>query len=527
MRADANILRDGRQRAILLYGANAGPFFVDTSTGDATGVTFQMRSWNMNAARITRSLTAWQKDPEREIARLRQIASVAAIQRIVLIVALANDAPHEINLPTAEAIDYWTSVAGQLKDRPGVIFDLLDAPAPDHPSGALTGADWQLWRNGGMIGGRQYSGMQALLDAIRRAGAMQPVIAEGLNGALAGIEGSLLNDPNVIYAARESFDPGSRTATEWEQSFGFLAGRAPVMVIDWLLPNGSPACAGLDRASATRLAFKFAEYLEQRSISWTAAGLTRNDLYNYYPGITQPSLTEDPLPAHWSCSAPGGYGMQTLILWELTHNPNGFQILRNVSAADEDTGITPGSLAIAYGTGLARGSASAEALPLPARLLETGLELTDSAGVTFEAPLLAVTPSQINYLVPGDAAAGLALVRLIVPLNSGLVNRLTSTVTIRPVAAALFPLGATAVRFFPGSMQPEPFEVFHCTQSLFGSGCAAVPIELSDNSAVYLSLYGTGIRGRGSLPTVRAIVGGTELPVCTRAHKDSISVSIR
>jgi uncharacterized protein (TIGR03437 family) len=147
-------------------------------------------------------------------------------------------------------------------------------------------------------------------------------------------------------------------------------------------------------------------------------------------------------------------------------------------------------------------------------LLNVGLEITDSKGVTFQAPLLFVSPMQINYLVPADAAPGLALVRHARPLPSGVVNRLTSTVTIRPTAASLFQRAAGVVRFSAGSLIPESFPVFGCTSSVIGGiRCFDIPVELPPEASVYLSLYGTGIRGRSSLAAVNAKAGELELPV--------------
>ncbi len=287
----------------------------------------------------------------------------------------------------------------------------------------------------------------------------------------------------------------------------------PVAVNDWRLPNGTRACAGLNRDSATQLAFRFQQFLEQQSISLIAAGITRSELY-YRNNRPLLDLTDEPLPADWSCGSPSGYGMAPLVLWYLTRNPNGQQLMRNVSAADPGTGIAPGSLATAYGTGLAPGFASAEALPLPTRLLGVGLELTDSSGVTFQVPLLAVTPSQINYLVPAEAAPGLALIRHSRALSPGVENRETGTVTIRPTAPTLFPRGVTGVRFSPGSLVPEPFDVFRCeSRAIGGISCFAVPVQLLPGSPVYLLLYGTGIRGRRSLAAVKANIGELEVPV--------------
>jgi len=52
-------------------------------------------------------------------------------------------------------------------------------------------------------------------------------------------------------------------------------------------------------------------------------------------------------------------------------------------------------------------------------------------------------------------------------------------------------------------------QVFQCN----ASGCVAVPIALGVDTPVYLTLYGTGIRGRSSLDKVTVNIGGMALPV--------------
>src|SRR5258708_39968367 len=91
-RVDGNILRDARNRPILLSGANAEAFFFPPTGRNAQGIFSKMRSWNMNAARISSSITAWQKDPAGHVAQLARVAEAASIEQIVLVIALANDA---------------------------------------------------------------------------------------------------------------------------------------------------------------------------------------------------------------------------------------------------------------------------------------------------------------------------------------------------------------------------------------------------------------------------------------------------
>jgi uncharacterized protein (TIGR03437 family) len=51
--------------------------------------------------------------------------------------------------------------------------------------------------------------------------------------------------------------------------------------------------------------------------------------------------------------------------------------------------------------------------------------------------------------------------------------------------------------------------VFQC----FGPLCISERIEVSDDRPVYVSLYGTGIRGASSLAAVKVTIGATAVPV--------------
>lgn len=99
------------------------------------------------------------------------------------------------------SVTFWSDVARQFKSDPGVVFDLFNEPA----LGGLdpTQSDWTCWRNGctatvsactaptrvAHVKGTctaqtfQIAGMQQILDAVRKAGAHQPVMVGGLHWA--------------------------------------------------------------------------------------------------------------------------------------------------------------------------------------------------------------------------------------------------------------------------------------------------------------------------------------------------------
>ncbi len=71
------------------------------------------------------------------------------------------------------SLSFWSSVAHSFRADPAVIFDLYNEP---------NGISWRCWRNGCTTpDGWHAAGMQQLVDAVRAAGATQPVIASGLN----------------------------------------------------------------------------------------------------------------------------------------------------------------------------------------------------------------------------------------------------------------------------------------------------------------------------------------------------------
>src|SRR4029079_3593509 len=90
-------------------------------------------------------------------------------------------------LPMADsdhAPAFWSSVAGHYKDDRRVLFALYNEP---HDIG------WDCWLNGCLVtkqqcqqrqgcptGGYQAAGMQSLVDAVRSAGARQPILLGGL-----------------------------------------------------------------------------------------------------------------------------------------------------------------------------------------------------------------------------------------------------------------------------------------------------------------------------------------------------------
>jgi uncharacterized protein (TIGR03437 family) len=197
--------------------------------------------------------------------------------------------------------------------------------------------------------------------------------------------------------------------------------------------------------------------------------------------------------------------------------------MRYVNAASYAVGSTsPGAILTILGDSLADSEQAASGATLPTKMAGTSVTITDSANSTQNCPLYYVSPQQINIVVPDKAAGGKATVT--VQRDGG--KNVTGTVTIDPVAPGLFSMGASGVGAIiglrvdaNGQRSDVPVFTYDNNQKQF----VATPIDLgAATDQVYLSIYGTGIRGFGNLSNVSASIGGRSVPVmAAAAHSQS------
>jgi uncharacterized protein (TIGR03437 family) len=192
-------------------------------------------------------------------------------------------------------------------------------------------------------------------------------------------------------------------------------------------------------------------------------------------------------------AGPSGDGTQLSILVNNTPGPDASA--NAVSAADYSPIVAPGSIASLFGDGLANNTAQATGSPWPTSLGGLSVRVLDAKGVERMAELVYVSPTQVNFLMPAATAYGFAIFN--VTGARALPDGARSTL-VAPLAQAFFtldgtgkgPPAATAVRVqADGSQTPVP--VAQCSAT---GACSYVPIDLSGEAAVYLSLYGTGFR---------------------------------
>ena len=184
-------------------------------------------------------------------------------------------------------------------------------------------------------------------------------------------------------------------------------------------------------------------------------------------------------------------------------------VVTNVLAGNRAEVLTPASIATAYGSNLATGTAVASDTAPQTELGGTTITIKDSGGVLSSAPIFFVSPGQVNYLVPAtvDLGAGVVTVR------SGDGTAQTGLVTIADIRPGVFTLngellvGATIIR-----VTPDGHQVAENVFEVDGAGnIVPSPLDVT-NGQVYLALYGTGFRN-APLEQVSVRIGGIDTPV--------------
>lgn len=196
----------------------------------------------------------------------------------------------------------------------------------------------------------------------------------------------------------------------------------------------------------------------------------------------------------------------------------GSQPLNVVSATSPGVGVTADSLAIVFGDSISTETLAATGMPWPTSLGDIPVVyVIDSANQRQMAGILYVSPTQMNIYIPPAVAAGPATISFPttgLPPGAGTAALRNAAVTIQKVAPGLFSASgtgsgvaaATAIReVLPTSIQ-SPVQVFACDHPGL---CIAVPVALGIDTPVYVSLYGTGIRGAQS---VSVNIGGIAVP---------------
>jgi uncharacterized protein (TIGR03437 family) len=203
-------------------------------------------------------------------------------------------------------------------------------------------------------------------------------------------------------------------------------------------------------------------------------------------------------------------GSQDAFVVKITDGAAAGPVATSVSAASYGASVlAANAIASVFGQGLAAATQVAEALPLPTRMGDTAVTVTDSAGTERAASLFFASPGQINYLVPAETAAGLATVK--VTRGGAVVAQ--GALQVETVSPGLFAANANGRGVAAAQVVRVRADGSQATEEVFRFDAAqgrsvAVPIDLGpETDQVVLVLFGTGVRSRSDLAAVSALLG--------------------
>ena len=187
--------------------------------------------------------------------------------------------------------------------------------------------------------------------------------------------------------------------------------------------------------------------------------------------------------------------------------------------------VAPELIVSVFGSELAALTAIVGTVPLPTTLAGTTMTLTDSAGVDRDTSLFFVSSGQINGMIPSGTALGdaqftattgqgetaVAALRIGGSGDGALRQTGTLPLSVAPLAPGLFAANATGQGVAAAFALRVKADNARTTERLFDDTLAPIPIDMGDTDAIFLLLFGTGIRGFSD--EVRVRVGGEDVPV--------------
>ncbi|HEU0120520.1 MAG TPA: hypothetical protein VFQ91_08350 [Bryobacteraceae bacterium] len=285
------------------------------------------------------------------------------------------------------------------------------------------------------------------------------------------------------------FSPVSPYIPGWSQIY-VDGGKAQAV---WEIVSADPTA--LDRVS-----FRIA--LTSQGSAGTGAATLRGSIAPFLEGTTTTALSVVPrfqVPA------------TNVAAFTLTNSLQTAPAAFTSAASFAGASAAPGAFTAGFAANIASTTASAP-YPWPTSLNGIQVQLIDATGISRYAPILLVSPGQVNFLMPPEVAPGPVLINLIrqgLAVASGLSNIQNTSPGLFSADGTGRGLAAgTALRLTSSGSNPaQPLALFNSSSNRW----EAVPIPIHPDEPVYLSLYATGIRNRRG--EVTATAGGQPIPV--------------
>ncbi len=241
-----------------------------------------IKNWNINTIRFNISQTAL--DPTSTwynteyVKEIQQITQIAREKKLIVILAIFSasnrNAPIQLqnrNPYTPLSNEHTLNTALELGklfgSDEGVIIELLNepwGPTPTREEG------WSLMYKGGKLKnpksrfyGTSFTGNQDIITQLRKTGAKNPIIVQGLYASFENPPNELI-DPlhKIIYSVHPFFVKAKQNANVWDRSFGKFAQTHPFIITAWDAHNRDEWC----NLSGVQTVTDFLSYLKKRNI---------------------------------------------------------------------------------------------------------------------------------------------------------------------------------------------------------------------------------------------------------------------
>jgi len=155
--------------------------------------------------------------------------------------------------------------------------------------------------------------------------------------------------------------------------------------------------------------------------------------------------------------------------------------------------FAPDEFATIFGASLAATTGSASQVPPPTTLGGLTVTITDASGANHAAPLLYVSASQVNFIVPGDTPTGAATLTLGGAGFAATLGSAKVSIMAANVSPALAPVGQV-IRVHSNGVEESPVVTANFDAGSQTWTPVPIPFGASSTDTLYLVLYGTGFR---------------------------------
>lgn len=288
-----NRLKTADGRAVRLQGVNV-PSLEWSNTGESVlrSIQVAMDEWKANSIRLPLAQDRWfghasgQRDGGKAYREIVDNAVQAVAERggYIILDLHWSDAGEwgkqiaQHRMPDQNSLSFWKDAATRYANHPAVLFDLYNEPHD---------VSWEVWLHGGTVAeskmpSYESPGMQGLLDAVRKVGARNVVVASGLDWGydLRGIaQGYALQDPDgngVIYASH-IYPWKGNTRANWGPRVTVIADRHPILI-------GEVGCEPDPKQQDPHIwAPNVLAYIDDLQLNWTA--------WTFHPSATPRMIT--------------------------------------------------------------------------------------------------------------------------------------------------------------------------------------------------------------------------------------------